>query len=242
MITSSPSAIALVGDWTGCTHWRCTRPFELLAQMGVNAAIADKDDPGVTGVVHFFDAVILPRMSWDDHESAQRFISALHRAGVCVIGEYDDDLFSPEINKRIHLLDPEASPELLEQRRLDRLRALRLMDGVTVSSPRLATVMRSLVDYPVQVVPNAIDLDWWRQQLARERRAIPGPTIGWAGGTRPDDDVVPMAQAWGRIAARFPQVNFICYGYQPEAFTAAVPAERLYRIPCGRSPSMRGRS
>lgn len=234
---NAPKVLFLLGDVNGCSWWRALRPAEELIKQGYIAAVADKDDPelasarGSAAIALVYDAVILPRMSWPDREAGERFINALHGAGICVIYEVDDDLFSPSVNERIHLIDPEASPEKLEQRRLDRLAALRLCDGTTVSSPRLATIMRTLVDYPVHVVPNAIDLDWWRDELTQAQRTVSGLTIGWAGGTRPDKDVGPMAEAWGRIAERFPDVTFLCYGWQPEPFRANVPAERLMTLP-----------
>lgn len=227
-----PRVLFLLGDMNGCSWWRAVRPAEALVSMGGNVAVADKDEAGLENVVHLFDAVILPRMSWEDHQGAERFIAALHKVGICVIYECDDDLFSEQVNIRIQqTVERDASLELLEQRRLDRLAALRLCDGMTVSSPRLATVMRQMVDYPVHVVPNAIDLEWWAQQMRSEARSVDGLTIGWAGGSRPDADILPMAEAWGRIARRFPQVTFVVYGYQPEAITAAVPPDRIVQLP-----------
>lgn len=223
----APKILILYGLWDGCLHWRAVRPAEMLVSQGAYVALANKDERGVENYAHLYDAVVLPRMSWENRGDGERFINALHRAGICVIYECDDDLMSPEVNSRIHLIDPEASPEKLEERRLDRLAALRLCDGMTVSSPRLATVMRSLVDYPVHVVPNAIDLDWWREQLADEPRVIKGLTIGWSGGTRPDNDLIQMAIAWGRIAERFRDVTFIVYGWIPQFLKDYVPVDRI---------------
>lgn len=227
----SPRILVLLGDVNGPSWWRAIRPAEALDKLGYYVAVADKDEQGVENVAHLFDAVVLPRMSWRNHGDGERFINALHRAGICVIWECDDDILSEHVNARIHLIDTEASLEQLEERRLDRLAAVRLCDGMTVSTPRLATVMRGLVDYPVHVVPNAIDLDWWAPEIAKAERTVPGLTVGWAGGTRPDNDIVPMAEAWGRIARRFPDVTFLCYGWQPEPFRDHVPEERLMVLP-----------
>lgn len=222
-------ALALIGDFNGCTHWRVERPFVRLDEQGAYAAMADKDEPGVENVAHLFDAIVLPRMAWHNHEDGARFIGALHRAGLCVVYECDDDLFSEHINYRIQAtVEKSATIEELEAKRVDRLAAIRLCDGVTVSSPRLATVMREMVDCPVLVVPNAIDIPWWRDALRAEpERTDRRVTIGWAGGSRPDDDIGPMAEAWGRVAQAYPDVRFAVYGYQPEPFRSAVPADRL---------------
>jgi len=230
MNRSGPKVLVLYGDMNGCTWWRAVRPAEALNKAGSYVALAHKDEPGVENVAHLYDAVVLPRMSWEDHRTGERFVSALHRAGLTVIYECDDDLFSPAVNSRINLLDREASLEKLEERRLDRLEALKLCDGITVSSPRLATVMRTLVDYPVHVVPNALDVDWFQSKL--EPRTIPEVTIGWTGGTRPDTDLLAMAEAWGIIAKRHPNVTFIVYGWIPQFLEKrGVPLDRVVAIP-----------
>jgi glycosyltransferase involved in cell wall biosynthesis len=227
-----PRILMLLGDMNGCSWWRAVRPAEALNKLGYYIAVADKDDPGLENVVHLFDAVILPRMSWENHEVAERFVRALHNAGICVIYEVDDDLFSENVNLRIQqTVERDAPLDLLEKRRIDRLTSLRLCDGMTVSSPRLATVMRNLVDYPVHVVPNAIDLDWWRQEIGSAERTVSGLTVGWSGGSRPDIDLIPMAEGWRRIARRYHHVQFVVMGYLPEVLTGAVPEERLHILP-----------
>lgn len=232
MIVTAPRVLMLLGDMNGCSWWRAVRPAEWLDKHGYYVAVANKDEPGVENVAHLFDAIVLPRMSWEDHRAARRFVDAVHRAGICVIYEVDDDLFSENVNVRIQqTVERDASLELLEQRRLDRLAALRLCDGMTVSSPRLATVMRNLVDYPVYVVPNAIDLDWWHEQISGAERIVPGLSIGWSGGSRPDVDLIEMAEGWRRIAGRYPDVQFVVMGYVPPVLTGAVPAERLHVLP-----------
>lgn len=229
---------------TGCELWRILQPFSELQRQGygrqkglrmTGAEWEWKDsaalERNVDLVAHWFDAVILPRLSWTDHRIGARFIGALHRAGLAVIMETDDDLYSPEINRRIQqTTEPDLSLEQLEAKRLDRLAALRLCDGVTVSSPRLATVIRSLFDGPVALVENAMDSRWFRSVVKQARREVPSLTIGWAGGARPDRDLLPMVEAWGRIATARPEVTFVVAGYQPEIITAYVPSERVRRL------------
>jgi glycosyltransferase involved in cell wall biosynthesis len=227
-----PRVLALIGDYDGCSWWRVSRPFERLAEQGYFAAYANKDEPGLERIAHLYDAVLLPRLSWSDHRIGERFIGALHRAGLCVIYEVDDDLFSEHVNARLKQTTmPGELPSDLERKRLDRLAALRLCDGVTVSSRRLQTVTAGLVDAPVVCVPNAIDTRWWRDAVRGAPRYFPGLTIGWAGGARPDADLLTVAEAWGRIARRYPDVTFISLGYQPAILSEYVPEARLRRIP-----------
>jgi glycosyltransferase involved in cell wall biosynthesis len=101
------------------------------------------------------------------------------------------------------------------------------VDGVTVSSQRMATIVRRYTERPVEVVENAIDLEWFTAVQRQARRDIKGLTIGWAGGIRPDSDVEQMAIAWGNIARKYPHVTFVVMGHQPEVIKEQVPAERL---------------
>lgn len=229
---------------TGCELWRILQPFTELQRQGYGrvpgmqqygAEWEWKDastlESNVDVLARCYDAVILPRLSWADHRIGARFIDALHRAGLAVIMETDDDLYSPEISKRIQqTTEPDQTIEELERKRLDRLAALRLCDGVTASSRRLATVLRTLVDTPVAVVPNAIDIRWFRTVVKRAERIVPGLTVGWAGGARPEDDLEPMARAWGQIAQRHPEVTFVVAGHQPDIIGRYLPSHRVKRL------------
>jgi glycosyltransferase involved in cell wall biosynthesis len=232
---SAPKVLALYRDFDACFWWRIARPYERLSEAGGFYAHAHLDDTAVSNYAHLFDAVVLPRMSWEERHAdrGRRFVDALHRAGLCVVYEVDDDVFTPGINARLRqTVQTDATPAQLEQRRQERLAALRLCDAVTVSSQRLATVVRSLVapHVPVATIPNAIDARWWRGATKGRRRTIPGPVIGWAGGARPGDDMAALATAWCRIAARYPAVTFAVMGWQATEFDA-LPPGRLVRLP-----------
>ena len=225
---------------SGCDVWRTFQPMaELRRRLYApfpngepGAAWSWKDSDTTIAVADLYDAVILPRLSWADHRAGAQFIGALHRAGKAVIFEVDDDLFSSEINRRIReTVEPGTSLDDLERKRLDRLTALRLCDGVTVSTPRLATVMRSLTDAPVVVVPNAIDDRWFTQVVRAAQRQVPGLTVGWAGGARPDDDLEAVFWAWGQLAQTHPALTFVVAGHQPDALARSVPDHRVRRLP-----------
>ena len=121
--------------------------------------------------------------------------------------------------------------EYLEAERFERIWAMQQCDGVTVSTQRLATIVRSFTSKPVIVVGNSIDLPWFRRIVSATKRTIPGLTIGWAGGRRHDRDVEVMATAWGRIARTYPAVTFVVQGHQPEVIKELVPADRLVQLP-----------
>lgn len=225
---------------SGCDVWRTFQPMAELRRQGYapfpngepGAQWSWKDSDTTIAVADLFDAVILPRLSWADHRAAEGFVNALHRAGKAVIYEVDDDLYSESINRRIRdTVEPDTSLTDLERKRLDRLASLRLCDGVTVSTPRLATVMRTLTDAPVVVVPNHIDVSWFKQVIHASSRTVPGLTIGWAGGARPDDDLAAVFWAWGQLAQTNPEITFVVAGHQPDALAEYVPDHRVRRLP-----------
>jgi glycosyltransferase involved in cell wall biosynthesis len=232
---AGPRVLALYDQQDACFAWRVQQPFEALARAGYRyAAYAHKDEARIEQYAHLYDAVLLPRLSWADRVAGRQFVDALHRAGLAVLGEFDDDVFSPAVNVRLgQTTMAEADPETLERKRLDRLAALRSYDGATVSSRRLRSVVEGFVaeHVPVAVVPNAIDTVWWRQALRGARRQVAGLTVGWFGGARLDIDFGPVAEAWGRVAARYPAVTFVVLGYQPPILSEHLPPERILRIP-----------
>lgn len=229
------STLALVGEMDACALWRVLLPTAAIqadARLNVIAEWGHREDNRLARLVHLFDAVVLPRLHWlpGDREKAIRWVDALHRAGKKVIYELDDDLLTDAFVQRLittHGKDPVEAAE----RRDGVIQAIGLADGVTVSSQRLATIVRQHTERPVMVVPNYIDLDWFSRVQRAGKRVVRGLTIGWAGGARPDRDVEQMAEAWGRLARRYPQVTFVVMGHQPEAITRHVPLDRLAGLP-----------
>jgi glycosyltransferase involved in cell wall biosynthesis len=234
-LPAGPRILALVSDRSGPALWRCIWPLKALHALGYPADYIPKDDSRVAGIVENYDAFLLPRMSWqpEHRHIAQAWFDAIHRAGRIVIYETDDDAFTAaETNRRVELDWTDGkSVERLEAERVERVWAMRECDGVTVSTQRLATITRGLTDKPVVVVPNSIDLRWFRAVVRIAVRTVPGLTVGWAGGRRHDRDVEQMAEAWGRIAYRYPAVTFVVQGHQPDVIAQHVPADRIVRIP-----------
>jgi len=227
--------LGLVGDRSGPSLWRVLQPFTALQAAGYPCGWDRKDAPGIGEIAPAFDGFVLPRMSWPPPQRriAEAWFAALRAARRFVVYDADDDVFTSQLSFRTIELgwsEGKSFPEL-EAERFQRIWAMQQCDGVTVSTQRLATVVRSYTDKPVIVVPNAIDVPWFRRVLGVTTRAQHGLTIGWAGGRRPDADLAPMAVAWGRIAARFPDVTFVIQGHVPAIVTASVPAERLVILP-----------
>jgi glycosyltransferase involved in cell wall biosynthesis len=238
-VTNAPRVLALVGDDTGPTLWRVWSPFAELQRRGVFAHWKHRDDPELLDPIFLaratfsFDAFILPRMSWTNRLANEHWLGAIHRAGLAVILEVDDDLFSPAVVDRMYNVferERARGRAQLERDRQMRLWLLDQVDGITVTSRRLATVVGEYTQKPVHVVPNAIDVRWFREVLRGVRRVVPPLTVGWAGGARYAEDLAPVAEAWSRIAARFPEVTFVVQGHMAEILIDAVPADRVRRL------------
>jgi len=241
---NGPRVLALTGEESGCVLWRVWQPYTELQRQGYGAWFRDKDDPEMDTpewpylAATRLEAIVLPRFSWDarDQAIARRWVRSMHNAGLAVIYEVDDDVFTPQIGARQHATtEQEKSLEQLEQDRRDRIAAIRLCDGLTVSTHELAAVVRQYVDpdIPVMVVPNAIDVAWFRRAVRAGRRdeKTPRLTVGWAGGSRFPEDLQPVAEAWGNLAQRYPHVGFVVQGHLADVLVGAVPPERVLRVP-----------
>jgi len=235
-VTSSPRVLALVGREDGSALWREFQPMAELTRQGHVAEWCRLDDvPLVFEQVALgvYDAIILPRLSWrgDERWIGRAWVDKLHQAGCTVIYELDDDTLTPQIVWRQQLtIERDKSLEDLEHMRRERIAAIRMCDGVTVSNHTLAKVVRQYVETPVRVVPNLVDIRWYRYTLRGVKRVVPPLTIGWAGGARYPEDLEPIAAAWHTIARRYPDVHFVALGYVAPALHAAVPADRLHQF------------
>lgn len=232
-----PSVIAAVGDSMGgaaCSAWRVWQPYKQLQVHGYPAAWGFYENPATIGLLPVFDALVLCRLGWTrrDRRAVRRQVERWRRAGKRLFYECDDDLFSPfMVRQQKGGIAAEVPEWTLEQQRQDSLWTLRLCDGVTVSTQRLASVVRQYTDKPVAVIPNAIDAEWFAAVQKLGTRPAAGLTIGWAGGRRPDSDLTEMAVAWGRIARRYPEVTFVLGGAQPAVVWEHVPGNRITALP-----------
>jgi glycosyltransferase involved in cell wall biosynthesis len=286
--------LALVAEHSGPSLWRVFQPIRALQAAGYPCGWTDWRAADTDRLAHQFDGFMLPRIAWppERRRLAAAWFRTVQQSGRFVVFECDDDLFTSGITHRtIELgLAEGKSFERLEAERAERIWAMTQCDGVTVSTPRLATIVRSYFgspdgigglttaapvapsgarpnaqrlsaseesadavglgsrrggdvvlnalrhqpssyQKPVIVVPNAIDLIWFRSVVRATRRQISGLTIGWAGGQRHDRDLEPMAEAWRRIATRYPDVRFVVQGHVPAVVVNAVPQAQLLGVP-----------
>lgn len=232
---SGPSMLAMIDEVNGPNLWRVLQPVTALEKAGYPAGWDFKSAALLGLVTPHVDGYLLPRISWpaSHRRTADAWFQENRRKGKLTVFDADDDVFtSQETHRRVELDWTEGkSFAQLEEERHERIWAMQQCDGVTVTTQRLATIVRQYTSKPVIVVSNSIDLPWFRGIVNATKRTVPGLTIGWAGGRRHDRDVEQMAIAWGRIAARYPDVTFVCMGHQPEVIREHVPADRLVELP-----------
>lgn len=179
---------------------------------------------------------VLPRFTLAGRRYlAEEWLRDVRKRARAVIYEADDDLWTEGFTE--HIVSSRFQQGLtvnqLEEQRKANQWFVSKVDGVTVSSEPLAEVVRQYTDAPVVVVPNALDVRWFRAQLAPKSRWADTLTIGWAGGRRPDRDIAEMAIAWGRIAKRYPEIQFVvCGPSRPTPIFEAVGDDaRIIMIP-----------
>lgn len=240
MTACGPATLALVNPdmMAGCAAWRIIWPFSLLARRGYRVGYGAVGDPHIAGQIQFADVVVAQRLEWDvgDEKKAHAWVDLLHQGGKCLVYETDDDLYGDDSIERIRETSQPGladRPQAVMERELEARRfALSVADGVTVSTPALAAVVRRYTQAPVTVVPNAIDLPRFMAQIEAAGITKLGPvTVGWAGGNRPDADAAQLAIAWGRLAKRYPDLRFVVGGFTLRPLIDAVPANRLTIVP-----------
>lgn len=125
------------------TRWRHVNPCRALESRGHPVGQVDVRDPRFGDFPWPCDLV--------------SFASPLV-PGACVVADYDDDiLLSLDDYRRAVAREGGEEPPSRE----DRLATPGCFDAVTVSTPALAALVRTLTDAPVFEVPHLIDLDWW---------------------------------------------------------------------------------
>lgn len=236
---ATPRTLFLTAGMEGCLLWRVWWACAQLSSRGYVADYVRYEDLNdlypMIGSGRY-NTIVTVRFVWRERTDADQFIEVIRRDGLCWIYELDDDVLSPEVVARQMALYPAGHPmaniERLEWERTERARLLPLANGVTVSSPALGRVVASHVpESVVKVVPNALDVAWFRNVLRGGQRTTEPLCIGWMGGQRNDDDLEAVGEAWGRIAERYADVSFAIQGYPSRQLTGRVPPERLKILP-----------
>lgn len=235
---SCPPVLAICNKQShGDAWWRLVAPFNRLREAGVDAAICWLDETDMPTLPVSGRVVVLQRVIVRGSSAAdmQAWTDRLRAAGaLAVVFELDDDELTGANVEHMDAIEPLTTADRaeLERQRQALLWTLQACDGATVSTEPLAEVVRRYTDKPVVVVENAIDVEWFRARLDPRPEWSEHLTIGWTGWRRPDADLVPMAEAWARIAKRYPEVRFVVGGHQPDILYAQdIPLDRFIWLP-----------
>lgn len=214
----------------GWMRWRISQPFDEMWKHGVDTTYFWQDvSSQVDKRIH---AIVLPRMivAPNDQQQALEWFSSIRAQGTRIIYETDDDVFSESYVANVSkmALTPNLTPlqvldvlNELQARAAAAIWTMQQCDAVTTSVEPLAQYIRTLVDAPVYVIPNAIDVKGFRKGIdgVRPHRDATHTTIGWAGGRRNESELYLMVEAWARIASTYKDVRFVVAGFAPPLIT-----------------------
>jgi hypothetical protein len=220
----------------GDAHWRVTRPYVHLKRAGIAASVCWLDGDQMPVLSVDGRVVVLSQVAAEGGPAAAlAWTDRLRAAGAAaVVYDTDDDELTGANIDHLAATQPLGASDRaeLEHQRLARIDMLAACDGATVTTEPLAEVVRTYTDRPVITVENRIDQDWFRARLAPRAPWADSLTIGWAGWRRPDADLAPMAEAWARIARRYPAVRFVVAGHQADViYRQDIDLDRIIRLP-----------
>ncbi len=232
-----PAVFLCASPQNGDAHWRVVRPMTRLREAGVDTRLcwlgADQmpTEP-IAGRVVVLQRVIVGD---GDEDAARAWVARLHAAGaLAVVADLDDDEVTDAQRRHTEETRPisQADRAALERQHRGHRAMLRAVDGVTVSTEPLAAVVRRYTDKLVIVVENRLDREWFTDRLPEQTAWDGHISIGWAGWMRPDADLAPMTEAWGRIGRRYPDVRFVVGGWQADCIYREIEdLDQIIRIP-----------
>jgi hypothetical protein len=216
-------------------QWRLVRPLLRLRQAGTEARCCTLETLALEPTDPERTVLLARAVTGTSREAIDRWLDTMRKRVRAVVFEVDDLLWSEDLIAHLEGAgyDTGKGPAVLRAEGEMARYMMARSDGVIVSSDPLAELVRAFVSCPVVVVPNAIDLRWFRCQMSHRPPWHDRLTIGWAGGRRPDADIAPMAEAWGRIARRYPEVSFVLgASLVPDPFYRAIEdTDRIIRLP-----------
>jgi glycosyltransferase involved in cell wall biosynthesis len=233
-----PRALFIVGeDRSASWQWRVAWPTEFLSNRGF---VADwcltQNAPTMLGFIGDgrYNMVVTPRIHWPNDRMADEWAKLVHDAGLAWLYEVDDDGWAPDIARRQAklIMDEWKKGEYqLEQDREHRIKIIQTCDAVILSSEYLASVAAQYTDKPAYCIPNFIHRGFFEHRVKTSKRMVPPLTVGWSGGLREDRDLATVAEAWTRVAARYPDVTFVVHGTRPPILLDAVAPDRVVTLP-----------
>lgn len=214
MLRRPNSAVFLGASLDACALWRMYIPHLNLPGSSFFVFAAHPDFDVIAG----HDAAIVQRCCT---KPQLEFIRMVRSLGMKVIYDLDDNVWElPEYN-------PAHAP-------LTRLRegfkaCIRMVDVVTVSTHRLAKVVRTHVkelinramgsEIPIVVAENQIDTRIFCEPTVDHERLI----VGWAGSSSHVGDLLIIEEAIRNLAMAHPEATFQFRGCEPPESLGEIP-------------------
>lgn len=214
------------------SFWRIVRPFKLLSNTDDvtwhnHDQLENVDFENALVIIHR----IIPA-------NPAEYIEDLRKKGAKYIAYSIDDLTVDEKALLTYLATSGGMTSTTIDEIVDRipkqLETINLCDELIVSTYELAILVADKINKSICVLNNAIDVDWYTDRLLRPAEYQNDDDkvyIGWAGGRRPESDLVHMAKAWRRIHETYDNVWFVVAGWQPDIIDRNIDLNRKIRIP-----------
>lgn len=205
-------------------YWRIELPFKFLQANCIDADVVSYDDD----IDEDTDILILPKMHvpLEAQHSFKLFEREIRQFGTLLVYDVDDDIFTESFVQYMVQMSwrSEHGTRLLDAligewttRRFANIWLMNQCDAITVSTKKLAEVVKQYTSKPVFVLENAIDVEGFECSLTEPvLESVDGSTvIGWAGGARPQAELKPMLTAWNNLAL-YEDIKFVIAGWVPD--------------------------
>lgn len=220
-------------DGNASTWWRIERPFALLGKRKHDVEISRNND--IASFSNFRNSIcIVHRLIPSEPIS---YIKQLRRAGAKVVAYSLDDLTIDREALRAYLAASGGLTTFAIDRIISRIsveiETINLCDVLIVSTKDLANLVCDLVQVPVIVLENALDIEYYTDGLDTKPLYIGQENtvyIGYASGRRPESDLEAMAKAWGFIGQEFSNVKYVVAGVQHDIIDKHIDLERKIRL------------
>lgn len=207
----------LCADTVGCGWYRIGLPLEGLKAHGGHT-VAYGMSPPARSDLHVVEVFIGQRVC---HPWATAYWQQVARTPgrPALVYEVDDDLLSIDPSNSVYPFY--SQPQI----RANLLRNIAVADLVTVTTERLAEVIREH-NPNVTVLPNVIDEGLLAYQRPRRERL----TIGWAGSSTHQMDFAEAAPALRQFLRRHPEVDLHFVGESYQRMVAGADQALAQRI------------
>lgn len=232
---NDPKVLTIFGTYDGCAMWRVIQPTLALNKRGYPVAWRNMLADDINRQTDAADILVLCRIYFEpDHQDDMEewFAKAHHPDHYrLVVIEFDDDVVTKDSKQHTRIFHKDWTDDDAEEHRQAIISCLRKADAITTTTEPLAALYRSEIpETPVYVLPNAIRWEPWRRSFHSKKRTPELKdkiVIGWTGGSRVQDDLAPMIEAWKVIAQLYDNVHFIIAGPVHPDYANALPSDRI---------------